>query len=266
MRQETLSLLRSPDNHEPLELRDTEDGQVLVGKESGRIFRIREGIPILMDESRLSEQNRRSRIYYDILAPFYRFTQSLYYVLKGGEEKSRVEYLNFLDAGDGDRVLEVSVGNGVNAPFFPGKSEYYGIDVSWGQLKRCREIESRYGRHLEVFQAEAEHLPFCDGAFDIVFNVASINYFEDKKKAIDEMFRVAKPGARMMIADETEKAAHAHNRLPLYRGYFNNSKGPVVPPIDLLPGNAADVKLTEIRNGLYFVLAFTKKPEEASRK
>ena len=97
-----------------------------------------------------------------------------------------------------------------------------------------------------------------DEAFDIVFNVASINYFEEKKKAIDEMFRVAKPGARMMIVDETEKAAHAHNKLPLYRGYFNSSKEPVVPPIDLLPGNATDVKLTEIRNGLYFVLEFRK--------
>lgn len=256
MHVENLSLLRSPVNHEPLDLRETLDGTVLVGKESGTIFRLREGIPVFTDQSRFTDANRKSRRYYDLLSPFYQFTQSFYYRLKGGEERSRNEYLNYAAVREGDRVLEISVGNGANIRFLPRKAEYFGIDVAWGQLKKCRALKLKHGLNIELFQAEAEHLPFCDEAFDVVFNVGSINYFEDKKKAIDEMFRVAKPGARMMIADETEKAANAHNKLPIFRGFFNRSKEPVKPPIDLLPHDATDINLVEIRNGLYFCLQF----------
>lgn len=253
-----VDMLRNPINGESLELVKKPGGQFLVGKESGMLFALRDGIPVFIDPSRLTDANEKSRKYYDILAPVYQFTQSFYYLVKGGEEKERNEYLQHVPVREGNRVLEISVGNGVNIRFLPRNAEYFGIDVSWGQLKRCRQLGERYDFSAELFQAEAEHLPFCDEAFDVVFNVASINYFEDKKKAIEEMFRVAKPGARMMIADETEKTARAHNKLPIFRGFFNSSKAPVVPPIDVLPENAADVKLTEIRKGLYFCLEFRK--------
>ena len=50
----------------------------------------------------------------------------------------------------------------------------------------------------------AEDLPFADNYFDIVFHVGGINFFSDKARAIAEMLRVAKPGTRLMIADETQ--------------------------------------------------------------
>ncbi len=260
MNPKNLPILRNPINHEPVDLQETAEGTALVGRNSGTRYRVRDGIPVFIDPSRLTEANQKSRIYYDILAPFYQFTQSFYYRLKGGEAKSRNEYLKYVGIKEGDRVLEVSVGNGANIKFLPGNAEYFGIDVSWGQLRKCLAFELKFGLDIELFQAEAEHLPFCDEAFDVVFNVGSINYFEDKKRAIEEMFRVAKPGARMMIADETEKAARTHNKLPIYRGFFNSSKAAVSPPTDLLPRNAVDVNLVEIRDGLYFCLQFRKAP------
>ncbi len=260
MNEKYLSLLHNPTNREPLDLKETDNGPVLVGRESGTPFPVRDGIPVFIDPSGLTAANDKSRRYYDILAPFYRFTQSFYYRLRGGEAKSRNEYLKYVGIEEGDRVLEISVGNGVNIKFLPREAEYFGVDVSWGQLRKCLALELKFGLNIELFQAEAEHLPFCDEAFDVVFNVASINYIEDKRKAIDEMFRVAKPGARMMIADETEKAARSHNRLPIYRGFINSLKTAVSPPADLLPGNAVDVNLAEIRDGLYFCLQFRKAP------
>lgn len=258
MEKKYIHILQNPYNGEALDLIEESTGTFLVGKQSGTRFPLRGGIPVLIDSSKLTDANKKSRRYYDILAPIYQFTQSFYYLLRGGEEKERNEYLRFVPVQKGDNVLEVSVGNGVNIRFLPRNAEFFGVDISWGQLKRCRDVGMKAGFSAELFQAEAEHLPFADEAFDVVFNVASINYFEDKKKAIDEMFRVAKPGARMMIADETEKAARTHNRLPIFRGFFNSSKAPVVPPIDLLPTNATEVKLKEIRNGLYFCLEFKK--------
>ena len=252
-----LSLLRSPVNGERLELTERAGETHLVGTDSGTSFPVRDGIPGFIDPGRLNAANEKSRIYYDILSPFYQLTQSVYYNLKGGEEQSRNEYLKYVEVENGDSVLEVSIGNGVNIKYLPANAEYFGVDVSWGQLRRCRKNIGAE-RNIDLFQAEAEHLPFCDEAFNVVFNVASINYFENKKKAIDEMFRVAKPGARMMIADETEKAAHAHNKLPLFRGFFNSSRDPISPPIDLLPSDATEIRLSEIRQGLYYCLRFRK--------
>lgn len=258
MNPNALRFVCNPFNHEPLHFENQARGEVLVGKESGTIFPIRDGIPVLMNSSNLSNANEKSMRFYDVPAPFYEFTQSFYYRMKGGEEKVRTEYLRYAGVREGDRVLEVSMGNSVNIKFLPRNTEYFGIDISWGQLKICRQNMSRYNLNIEIFQAEAEHLPFCDEVFDVVFNVGSINYFEDKKKAIDEMLRVAKPGARLMIADETEKAARAHNKMPIYRRFFNSSKAPVKPPEDLLPRNVVGVNLTEIRDGSYFCLQFRK--------
>ncbi len=257
MNEEILSLLRSPIDGERLELTERAGETYLVGTNGVARFLVRDGIPVFIDPRRLTAANEKSRIYYDILSPFYQFTQSVYYRLKGGEEQSRNEYLRCVEIKGNDSVLEVSIGNGANVRYLPANAEYFGVDVSWGQLRRCRKNIGT-GRSIELFQAEAEHLPFCDEAFNVVFNVASINYIEDKRKAIDEMFRVAKPGAYMLIADETEKAARAHNKLPIFRGFFNSSKDAVSPPIDLLPINATEVRLSEIRDGLYYCLRFRK--------
>lgn len=258
MNPQTLSLLCSPTDHDPLELRDTPEGQILVGRDSGAVFQIRDGIPVLMDSSNMSDANEKSRQFYDLLAPFYEFSQGIYYAVSGGEEKARNEYLKYAGVREGDRVLEVSIGNGINIKFLPRNADYFGIDVSWGQLKRCQRNISKYNLNVEIFLAEAEHLPFLDGIFDVVFNVGSINYFENKQAAIEEMLRVAKPEASLLIADETEKSARMHNKLPIYRGFFNSFKESVVPPTDLLPDNVNHVRLTEIRGGAYYCLQFKK--------
>lgn len=255
---QTLELICSPKNHERLELRSTIKGKVLVGSESGDVFPIYDDIPVLMDPLHLSESNKKSRRFYDLLAPLYEFSQTIYYSLNGGEERSRNEYLKFVGVKRGDRVLEVSIGNGVNIKFLPGEAEYFGIDVSLGQLKQCRRRITRFNLNAKIFQAEAEHIPFFDNTFDSVFNVGSINYFEDKRQAISEMIRVAKPGGLMLIADETERAAIEHDRLPIYRGYFDSKKRKLGPPIDDLPQGVIDVEMDEIREGAYFCLRFRK--------
>ncbi len=251
-------MICNPFTHETLHLSDTSEGPVLVGDESATTFRVRDGIPILMNSANITNASQKSRRYYDAVAPIYAFTQSVYYRLNGGEAESRQEYLNYVRVKKGDRVLEVSVGNGANIRFLPKEAEYFGIDVSWKQLVRCKSTGACFGFEVELFQADAEHLPFVDNSFDVVFNVGSVNYFEDKSTAVDEMFRVAKPGALMVIADETEKAASSHNKLPIFRGYYNSWKTPVEPPVDELPSDAKNVRLTESRSGMYFSLQFTK--------
>lgn len=49
-----------------------------------------------------------------------------------------------------------------------------------------------------LFMGAAEHLPFRDEAFEVVFHFGGINFFSDKAAAIREMLRVAKPGCKFV--------------------------------------------------------------------
>lgn len=85
-------------------------------------------------------------------------------------------------------------------------------------------------RSAELFQGEAERLPFRDAIFDVVF-VGSINFFNDRVRAIAETIRVAKPGTKIVIGDETEKVAKdIYEKTPLTRKYFQKRQTAVVSP------------------------------------
>ncbi len=57
--------------------------------------------------------------------------------------------------------------------------------------------------NLSLVHGSAEDLPFADNSFDVVFHSGGINFFSDKAKAISKIIRVAKPGTKILITDET---------------------------------------------------------------
>jgi SAM-dependent methyltransferase len=139
------------------------------------------------------------------------------------EEVCRREVLDRLDP-KGGRVLEVSIGPGVNLPYLigsPSVGEVYGLDISLGQIRRCRSLCRRRGWSVDLFLGNAEELPFRDESFESVFHIGGINFFSDKKKAIEEMIRVAKPGAKVVIVDESERGARLYvATIPGFRRIF----------------------------------------------
>lgn len=195
--------------------------------------------------------------FYDRFAPFYEGGQKLYYSLYGGERKARNDYLQYLHIRPGDRVLEVSVGTGANIRCLPPEADYYGIDLSAGQLEQCFLQKQRRRLPLHLCQANAEALPFRDESFDAVFHVGGINLFSDREAAIREMVRVARPGAPLLIADETERVARRYQRLPFFGTPFRGREE-IVPPVDLLPPNVTDVALADVRRGSLYCLTFCK--------
>jgi ubiquinone/menaquinone biosynthesis C-methylase UbiE len=98
------------------------------------------------------------------------------------------------------RVLEVGIGSGANLPLLPSSWTVYGVDIAPSQLAHCRDrMPGMAGR---LAWAEAEALPFADATFDAVYTVGGFNYFRDPILAIEEMRRVARPGAPLVVADE----------------------------------------------------------------
>jgi ubiquinone/menaquinone biosynthesis C-methylase UbiE len=172
-------------------------------------------------------------------------------------------YLCFLEINPGDSVLETSVGTGLNFKYLPRGLRLFGLDLSAEMLTNCQANLRRWELDADLFLGNAEDLPFANDSFDVVFHVGGINFFNDKAKAIREMIRVAKPGSRMLITDETEKYVKStYERIPITSAFFKNRPEAVTTPIDLVPPEMLEIHLEMLRDEQFYALTF-RKPSSA---
>lgn len=226
-----------------------------AAKDGGR-YLIEDGIVRFL-ESGLTGNNKAYQRLYDRLAPFYDTVMKTYALLKdGGERKRVVQYLCELEVKKGDAVLEISVGTGRNIAYLEPEAVYFGVDISLGMLKKCRRGMRRLGRDITLLQAEAESLPLKDDVFDVVFSAGGFNFYNDRKKAVEEMLRVAKSGTKLMIYDETEKARSKFEKTPVSGSFYSNAQ--ITDPAAYIPAWCEDLNYREICGGELYVLTFRK--------
>lgn len=93
------------------------------------------------------------------------------------------------------RILEVGVGRGDLLARIPHEScELHGCDLSESNVNGCAERFRELGRNVSLCHADAEHLPYGRDFFDAVYSLSVLWYVPDYRTAIQEMFRVVKPG------------------------------------------------------------------------
>lgn len=257
LRPQTIALLRSPADGSPLRLSANAGRQMLISA-SGERFPVVGGVPRFIKPSDVTGLNKKYAQLYDTIAGFYdtgeRFMGALFY---GGEHVHR-QFLKDLDIRAGDVVLETSIGTGLNLRYLPRTASFIGVDISLGMLRACQENLRRWGLSADLLHANAEALPLAGDSCDVVFHVGGINFFSDKRQAILEMIRVAKPGSRILIADETEKHAKTYEKNPLTRAHFKNRTEPVAPITDLVPPGMVDLRLETVWKGRFYVVTFRK--------
>src|SRR5262249_19150632 len=76
--------------------------------------------------------------------------------------------------------------------------------------------ERRVGEFGRV-QADAEHLPFRDESFDLVYCVATLHHALDLPRMVSEMTRVARPGAFVCALNEGTRAMGRSSDAPAQR-------------------------------------------------
>jgi len=107
----------------------------------------------------------------------------------------------------GESILDIGCGAGVDtllAGMMAGPSgRAVGIDVMPEMLDRARDNLRKTGLTNVTFQqASAEEIPLPGTSFDVVISNGVFNLVPDKRKALTEVFRVLKPGGRLMMADQ----------------------------------------------------------------
>ena len=112
------------------------------------------------------------------------------------------QFARFEDAA-GEDVLEIGVGMGADhlqwAKARP--RSLVGVDLTTAGVDWTRKRLAAFGIAPNVFQADAEQLPFHDDSFDICYSWGVLHHTPDTAAAISEVHRVLRPGgcARIMI-------------------------------------------------------------------
>jgi ubiquinone/menaquinone biosynthesis C-methylase UbiE len=257
-RQQAVDLLQSPFTGDALHVA-TDHGKLALLSSSGERFPIRDGIPTFLRPEDLTGENGKYNQLYEVIGGFYDDIQRIFIALKGFNRDAYFEsYMSLLEAKPGDRVLETSVGTGLNFKYLPAGVQLSGLDLSPEMLTNCQANLRRWQMDADLYLGNAESLPFTNSSFDVVFHVGGINFFNDRAKAILEMIRVAKPGSLLLIADETEK----HVKQVYEKGpgghLYKNRKQPVSAPIDLVPPEMQEINLEIGRTGEWYMLTFRK--------
>jgi ubiquinone/menaquinone biosynthesis C-methylase UbiE len=107
--------------------------------------------------------------------------------------------LNLLSPERGEIILDAGCGTGVfTLDTLSSGSKVIGLDLSLPMLKRA-EMKLK-GFPFRMVLADMLDLPFPDSSFDKVVSVTALEFIEDGKAAVGELFRVTKRGGRIVVA------------------------------------------------------------------
>jgi phosphatidylethanolamine/phosphatidyl-N-methylethanolamine N-methyltransferase len=112
----------------------------------------------------------------------------------------RLQAIERMGIKAGDRVLEVGVGTGINLALYPREATVTGIDYTAAMLEKARERAARKNAApVRLLQMDAADLRFADDSFDIVYAPYLISVVANPVKVAQEMYRVCRPGGRVII-------------------------------------------------------------------
>ena len=102
----------------------------------------------------------------------------------------------------GQRVLDVAAGTGnVALRAAQAGAEVVASDLTPENLEAGRREARALGLELEWVEADAEALPFADGAFDVVTSSFGAMFAPGHRQVADELVRVCRPGGTIGMAN-----------------------------------------------------------------
>ncbi len=106
--------------------------------------------------------------------------------------------------GPGVRVLDVAAGTGNAAiPAALAGATVVAADLTPELLEAGRREAATRGAELDWREADAEALPFADGAFDAVISCVGVMFAPHHRAGADELVRVCRPGGTIGLLSWT---------------------------------------------------------------
>lgn len=249
-------IIRCPETGEPLL---SSDNAYL--RADGKHYPIVDGILSIVYPESLTGQDAGMNRMYDLLAPFYDFSERvLGRVITGVDMvKGRREIVSKLQlASGGIKLLEVSPGSGVFQRLLrdelTDKGELVALDLSMNMLRQYQKRNGDLNIHL--IHGNAQYLPFADNSFDALFHFGGVNLFNDPDKAIQEFIRVVKKDGLVSWGDEGFSPNYPNS----FRKTLLSKMNPgFLKPMPQIPESVYEAQCHEVYDGhAYFVVARKK--------
>ncbi|WKA53096.1 class I SAM-dependent methyltransferase [Planococcus shixiaomingii] len=97
------------------------------------------------------------------------------------------------------RVLEIGSGTGVNFPYYKSGVQVDAIEPNPLMMNQTEKRIKAAQVPIKTHLAKAENLPFADDSFDTVVATLVFCTIPDPVKALQEIKRVSKPGAKFLL-------------------------------------------------------------------
>ena len=135
------------------------------------------------------------RRYYDGTAPRYDRQMRFFERVLFGDGRSWV-----CSQAQGD-VLEIAVGTGRNLRHYPDGVRLTGIELSPGMLELARREAAEVRPDADLRVGDAQALEFDNESFETVTCTLSLCTIPDDRRAVAEMWRVLRPGGRLLMLE-----------------------------------------------------------------
>jgi demethylmenaquinone methyltransferase/2-methoxy-6-polyprenyl-1,4-benzoquinol methylase len=105
-----------------------------------------------------------------------------------------------------------------------------GIDISDGMLDfgRKKLIQKKLDQFIELQNSDSENIPFANDYFDAITVAFGVRNFQHLEKGLGEMYRVLKPGGKMVVLEFSKPTAIGFKQFyNLYMNYITPSIGKI---------------------------------------
>jgi|SRR5215831_6701423 len=144
------------------------------------------------------------------------------WMMKKSDATSDVLYGHYkeeLFSGVRGSVVEIGPGSGVNFKYLSSSIEWIGIEPNEAFHKDLLKKAKQEGIKAQLLQGDVLHIPLPDNYADAIVCTLVLCSVTDTPKAIEEMKRVLKPGARLCFIEHV--AAPKRTLLRLAQNVFN---------------------------------------------
>ncbi|MBW1785861.1 MAG: methyltransferase domain-containing protein [Deltaproteobacteria bacterium] len=107
--------------------------------------------------------------------------------------------LDMLHPAAGEHILDAGCGTGIfTMDWLAAGARVVGLELSMPMLRGAgRKLE---GQPFLMIRGDMRKLPFGDGVFDKSMSITALEFIEDGDGAMAELFRVTRPGGRIVVA------------------------------------------------------------------
>jgi len=163
-------------------------------------------VPPALSAKQIRDANTR---YHDVAAGHYDSKWGVDFADVGLEQvTTKVRKALGREPGHYRRSLEIGAGTGyftLNLLRAGLIGEATCSDISPGMLQTLRANARGLGLKVSTARADAERLPFADGAFDLVLGHAVLHHIPNLSRAFAEFGRVLAPGGTLLFAGEPSR-------------------------------------------------------------